>query len=396
MASPASFETLADRLAATLEALTDDTLRRIRTVAPEFPLDIPAIAEVFAVGTRGSLEAELMAFGVGGETPHALSEVDAEGARLSARSGVPLHLHLALYRAGHAALWQAWFDLVESENGLPAAHRRELVAHGSQFFFAYSDQAIRLATQEYHQERERHQRTTEQQRVHQVREILRGAEIGDAPGLGYDLDGFHVGVIASGTNARLALRSLAGTLDCQLLVIEIFQQTWWAWLGRGQPIGPALPEAPAVVADDGTTLGLGTDQIGIAGFRESHDAAAQAFDIGRKLDRQVTRFEDVALEAIALRDADAARRFLRAELDGIDGTDERSARLRNTLAAYFEHGQNAASTAASLGVHEQTVAKRLRTIEERLNHGVTDRRAELELALRLRRCLRASEASESA
>lgn len=43
-----------------------------------------------------------------------------------------------------------------------------------------------------------------------------------------------------------------------------------------------------------------------------------------------------------------------------------------------------ASAAATLGVHEQTVANRLRTAEERLGHPIGSRRLELEVALRLR------------
>jgi DNA-binding PucR family transcriptional regulator len=57
--------------------------------------------------------------------------------------------------------------------------------------------------------------------------------------------------------------------------------------------------------------------------------------------------------------------------------------LRKTLHAYFATGQNAASAAAVLGVHEKTVSNRLRAIEEHLGHPIEARRAELELALRL-------------
>jgi hypothetical protein len=46
-------------------------------------------------------------------------------------------------------------------------------------------------------------------------------------------------------------------------------------------------------------------------------------------------------------------------------------------------GHNAAATAAALGVHEQTVAKRLRAAEDRLGHTISSRHAALEIALRL-------------
>jgi DNA-binding PucR family transcriptional regulator len=75
------------------------------------------------------------------------------------------------------------------------------------------------------------------------------------------------------------------------------------------------------------------------------------------------------------------------ELRGLDGADRRTERLRRTLVGYFGCGQNAAAAAAALGVHQQTVGHRLRTIEERLGAPVHERRAELEVALRLREYL---------
>ncbi|HLQ47495.1 MAG TPA: helix-turn-helix domain-containing protein, partial [Candidatus Dormibacteraeota bacterium] len=78
-----------------------------------------------------------------------------------------------------------------------------------------------------------------------------------------------------------------------------------------------------------------------------------------------------------------ARAFVSRELRGIDGDDPRSRRLRRTLRAYFASAQNGSAAAALLGVHEHTVAYRLRTIEDRLGRPVAARRAELETALRL-------------
>lgn len=79
------------------------------------------------------------------------------------------------------------------------------------------------------------------------------------------------------------------------------------------------------------------------------------------------------------------------ELSGLDGDDTRAARLRETLQAWFAAGHNATAAAAALGVHEQTVAQRLRTVEERTGRPVAARRAELETALRLRNLLGTTE-----
>jgi DNA-binding PucR family transcriptional regulator len=97
----------------------------------------------------------------------------------------------------------------------------------------------------------------------------------------------------------------------------------------------------------------------------------------------VIRYDDVALESLVADDEARSRAFVSRELRGIDGHDRRSQLLRRTLRAYFASAQNGSAAAALLGVHEHTVAYRLRTIEERLGRPVTARRAELETALRL-------------
>ena len=105
----------------------------------------------------------------------------------------------------------------------------------------------------------------------------------------------------------------------------------------------------------------------------------------------MTHYDEVALEAMAAENETEARSFIARELRGLDGADARSRRLRETLRAYFAAGQNAASTAAALGVHEHTVARRLQVVEDRIRRPVTARRAELDTALRLRRYLGAGE-----
>lgn len=100
-------------------------------------------------------------------------------------------------------------------------------------------------------------------------------------------------------------------------------------------------------------------------------------------DSAVTTFDDVALEVLMVGDPPAATAFIREELGTLTGADERSRTLRATLRAWFATGHNAAAAAARLGVHEQTVAARLRVVEEQTGRPPRERRAELEAALRL-------------
>jgi DNA-binding PucR family transcriptional regulator len=101
----------------------------------------------------------------------------------------------------------------------------------------------------------------------------------------------------------------------------------------------------------------------------------------------MTFYSDVSLEAFALRDEPVAREFITDVLAGIDGEDQHSKDLRETLRAYFRCEQNATSTAATLRVHQATVARRLADIEKRTGHRVNQHRAELETGLRLKSLL---------
>lgn len=378
------FGELAERLAARSDELAAEYVRRASIEVPEWTVERPDLTEVVRVGARRSMGAELRALADGAVPPASCPEVDADGARYCARLGVPLHYVLKQYRMGHAIQWEAWFELVEEAEPDPSA-RRDLLERGSRFFFEYADRMSRFATEHYTDEREHTLESREQRRVHLVREVLDGGEV--APdALGYELDGVeHVGLIAWGPEAADWVREQARRAGRRLLLVGAAEDIWWAWLGTGS--GEAARPDAKLRPPPAVRLAIGSKLPGAEGFRRTHRQAVAAHRAAVNRDEPVLRFEDVALEALAGADREAAAEFVATELRGIDGDDVRSARLRDTLAAWFASGQNAAATAARLGVHEQTVAQRLRAVEERTGRTVAARRAELETALRLRRYL---------
>jgi DNA-binding PucR family transcriptional regulator len=380
------FDELTASLAARSDELADEYVRRASVQIPEWTVERPDLAETIRTGARRSMGTELRALANGALPPETCPEVDADGARYSARLGVPLHFVLQQYRMGHAIQWEAWFELVEEAEPDPDA-RRALLERGSRFFFDYADRMCRFATEHYTEERERTLRSAEQRRVHLVRDVLDGREV-DPDALAYELDGVeHVGLIAWGPEAVDAVRELARSLGRRALVVSAAEETWWAWLGArsggadrdrlDRTLSRLRPRA-------GVRLAIGAPAAGLDGFRRTHRQATAAQRAALQHDDPVVRFDDVALESLASADPAAAREFAAMELRGIDGDDVRSTKLRETLGAWFACGQNAAATAARLSVHEQTVAQRLRAVEERIGKPVASRRAELETALRLR------------
>ena len=105
------------------------------------------------------------------------------------------------------------------------------------------------------------------------------------------------------------------------------------------------------------------------------------------LTQPVTRYDEVALEAVLLGDVRAARRFVERELGSLASQDPRTSVLRDTLGSYLQSGFNAAAAAARLNVSDRTIAYRIHGIEDLLGHSVLARSSELAAAVRLHRVL---------
>ena len=97
----------------------------------------------------------------------------------------------------------------------------------------------------------------------------------------------------------------------------------------------------------------------------------------------VVCYPDIALNALLTRDLSAARQFVRQELGELSSGSERSRRLRSTLVAFFEEGMSWGRTAERLNIHQNTVIYRVNQAKDLLGRPLTERRLELEVALRL-------------
>ena len=372
---------IAEGFLAQREAVADAMVEQIRESVPE--VDELELWEAVRSSCLANLDTGLGALAGDRDLPESIPVDARELALVAARLDVPLTSLLRTYRVGHQVMWRAWSAAVEREEAAPDARRAALEA-GSEYLFEYVDRLATFLTEEHTSERDRFLRSREQRRTQLVRDVLDGADPDPAEAmhaLDYDLRLEHVALVASGPEAEAAVRALARALDApHRLVISLTGDTTWAWLGRTRAFRvPERIETPA-----GVVVSIGDPGSGTDGFRRSHRQARDAHAVALRAEAEdVVRYDDVALESLLGVDEKRAGAFVARELRGLDGADERSARLRATLRAYFATGQNASAAAAMLGVHEHTVAYRLRTIEERLGRPVTARRAELETALRL-------------
>lgn len=337
---------------------------------------------------RSDIGRELAALLDGCRLPVACPGEVAVSARLAVEHDFPLWAALQSYRTGHAVQFEAWLEAVDALE-LGEEQRRELVETGSRFFFEYADRCCRWIEREYTRERDDRLRGAERRRRQAIGDLLEG-RAPDAGSLEVDLDAEHLGVIARGQGGERALEDLAWALGRSLLCLAAGREEWWGWLTATEParlsdvcgLGPRL-RLPADVR-----LALGVPARGVEGFRRTHREAVRIDRVAARGEVvQLADYDALALEAIATEDEAAARTFVLHELGSLGGEDPRSRTFRETLVVYLESGQQAASAAARLGVHERTVANRLRAIEQRIGRPVASRHAELATALRLRGAL---------
>lgn len=297
--------------------------------------------------------------------------------RLAARNGIGLDTVLRRYSAGYVLLSDFLVEEAE-QSGLRAADLQRLMR--SQ---AALDSLLAAVGEEYSREAKRRPSTDEQRRAERIERLFAGEQL-DTSGLGYDFDGFHLGLIAKGLGVEEAFQGLAAAMDCRLLTVCRGEGAMWAWLG-----GPQVPDLdelsrhvsahwPAQAA-----LAIGEPGEDLPGWRFTHRQARSALPIALRGSEPVVRYADVALLASTLQNDLLSTSLRRLYLQPLEGDRDGGEATRDTLRAYFAAGRNISSAAAALGVNRNTVSSRLRATEEAIGRSLSSCGPELEAALRL-------------
>jgi PucR C-terminal helix-turn-helix domain/GGDEF-like domain len=304
-----------------------------------------------------------------------------EQARAAARNGVSLDTVLRRYLAGYTLLCDHLLSEAERDGGAKDHDlRRALRAQSAQL-----DRLLAVVTQAYMAEVADRHGTTDRRRAEMVRQLLDG-DLVDVSDLGYELDGWHLGVVAAGPSAPKAIRELAALLERSLLLALPGGETAWAWLGGRHPISAKdIRESSIPSLDRGhsITMAIGEVGEGLDGLRLTHRQAKAAFPIARRAKGGLLRYSDVAIVASAWEDDILSKSLTEMFLAPLASERDGGGSLLKTLQAYFAAGRNAASAASALGLSRQTVNSRLRAIEEKIGRPLDGCGAELETALRL-------------
>jgi hypothetical protein len=367
--------TLASSLQDRGAELEEAALSRVRAIA-----DLPVPPDpLYQVGLRDAVAAGIR-FGLS-----AITDRDREAepipveilaqARLAARSGVGLQEVIRRSAGVYALLIDGLIDEAASFEVSLSVLKAALQGLSNRY-----DQLVETVSDEYTRETCREYETSDRRRFRLLRRLLAG-ERPDVSGLCYDLNEHHLGLLASGPGAHAALASLRQVVDHRLLLAKADENLAWAWLGGREWIqADDLARVLQYAWPDGITVGCGAPGCGLSGWRLTHRQASSALSVAMRAQLPFANYGDVALVA-AILDSDDLVAYLNdtflAPLENQRGKTV----LEETLRAYFRAGCNVSSAAVMVGVARQTVAQRLRLVEDCLGRSLNSCRGELEAAL---------------
>jgi hypothetical protein len=377
------FERLVGELEGKLDFLAAEGLEAMRGRVPRWVSETGSVWEQLGDCIRGTLKTEWAAFR-DGVLPGRLPDIDATLLVMAARLGDLTSL-LAGYRFAQMALWGSWFELVEA-SVKDDLLKRELLRHGSEYFFQYADLVSRYMAEGYQRGVERAAANGEHHRFQEMKSLLEADPLASSH-IDLDLNLYHLGFVAWGEGADDEVRGLATQLGRPIVLRLRLDDNWFGWISGAKSLDAQEHKLlRGFEPGCGIRVAFGLEGYGEAGFRSTNHQALRAQWVA-PAGPAVIHYGDVAMEALATEAEGDAKAFVAHELRGIDDASAPSERLRETLIAYFDAELNAASAAAALGVHHQTVTNRLRAAEERLGHPLGSRQLELAVALRLRASL---------
>ncbi len=353
-------------------------MTRIRAIDDPAQVSDPVYAEGLREAVEAALGYGLACLAEGQERDPLVPPVLLTQAQLAVRSSVSLDTVLRRYFAGYSLLGDSLVTEAEAV-GLKGGMLKAMMREQSTVF----DRLVHAIGEAYRSEEAGRIESAERRRAKLVDRVLAGQLI-DHSALAYDLEAFHLAVVAAGPEAARALRELATRLDRRLLLVTRGDAAVWAWLGgrlsfSERPLEEALAsDWPAAIR-----LGLGEPAEGILGWRLSHRQAQAAFAVALRCGEPAARYGDVALFASMLQDDLLVSSLHRLYLEPLACDSDEGATLRATLRAYFAARRNVSSAASALGVSRKTVNRRLRAIERRLGRQLHTCTAEVEAALLL-------------
>lgn len=366
---------LPQRLRERRPEIEEAVLARVRSVENPSAVEDPEYARGIKEAVQATLKHAICVLESGETASQPIPAQLIAQARCEARNAVGLDTVLRRYLACHGLLCD--FAFQEAADS-PAEMRRALRALTAQL-----ERVLAEVTDAYRLEVEARHRSTEHRRREQVGRLLAG-EPQDSAELRYELELWHLGVVAAGSEAKKLLGGIATALDRRLLAVPAGGGEVWAWLGGNRRLAPQeLAECVHVEPHAELALAIGEPGRGVSGWRLTHRQARAALPVALRGGSRIVNYSDVALLAAALGDEVLIRSLTELYLVPLAAERDGGAALRETLCAYFAAGRSVSSAAAAVGVSRQTVNARLHAAERKIGRPLDGYGPDIETALRL-------------
>lgn len=317
-------------------------------------------------------------------------------ARTVARRGMDVQVLLKIYGTGRTTALTLLNEVVQS---IPVSAEMKLAAMVELWglLMGWLEQSTDVLLSAYTEEREALMRGALARRTNIVHSVLRGEKIAvdnASAALDYPLRHHHTGAVLwsehDDPDVLSALEGAAHIIGKALgagrpLTIASGAHGLWAWFASVRPphLESVLSVSGAPAWPGGVSASVGTPAPGTEGFVTTHREALAAYRVAvaGTAPPRLTRYDDIQIAYLMGMDQEALRRFVHRELGPLAGADDSTARLRETLRAYFRSGSSPAQAAKVLRVHKNTVRYRVERAQEILGPSFTERRLELEIAL---------------
>jgi DNA-binding PucR family transcriptional regulator len=370
---------LAERLRARAPEIQQAILDRLDGLEGDTPVRAPDYLHGLNEAVRRGVEYGIEVMAVGAERAEPAPLALPSQVRMAARHRIPLAHVIRRLTVAKGSFQQFVLEEAAAISDLGPGQLADALAAQE----CVLQRLIATASEEHRRETAAPAPTREARAAERVRRLLAGEQV-DASLLEYDLSGHHLGLVARTAAAHPLLRQLSAEVDGRLLAVAPNEGETWAWIGARRPIDvePVLRWARDSWPDS-TPLGVGEVAAGLSGWRRTHRQAQAAAGLGRAGSHAVLRYRDVAMIAAAAKDPLLVASLRELYLAPLAEKGHRAVPLRETLRAYFAAEGNASSACSALGVSRQTVANRLQTVEERLQHPLAKCADALQVALSL-------------
>jgi hypothetical protein len=399
---------IATSLNAKQEAIVDRIVIRLRERIPVLD-QVPSPQDLLRESVAGNVSTFLQLLSNEGIDSESLQAPVAavEYATRIAQHEVPVSALNRAYHLGQNELLRFTIDEIDELN-IPGSQKLEIIRYASERIDLYSDWILQRVIEIYAVEKRRWWSNRASLNAAIIRRVLRGGSVTSEQFFTqtrYCLDSYHLGIIAwfqdghgvtdQQRNVDGLFQRLAGILrsGCPPLTTAADGLTAWAWIALSGPTLTSKMRHAIEHAAEGTPgvrLALGVpSQRGSEGFVRSHKQAVMAQTLAinapTHFSSTVVASSDpwVGLTAIFLKDRDLTKLWVHQVLGEFAGQGEPSRLVRQTMAKYYATDGNSSRTAELLGIHRNTVKRRV-ALFEKASSGFHNPNSATEIALALR------------